>query len=263
MKPLPVLLSIPHSGLYTPRELIDRTYIENDDLLDDSDAFTREIYDLGKKVKHVVATDIARAFVDVNRAPSDRPPANPDGVVKDTTCYGCPIYIPGREPDAGMVKKLLKRYYYPYHARLRQALKNPSLELALDCHSMASIGPAISPDAGQERPAICLGNLHGKTCSREMLHKLADSFRLAFSLGEDEVGINQPFAGGYIARSSGTRSTPWVQVELNRNLYLREPWFDRRQLTVEKGRLRELNSMFETALQCFFDKKEKNTPSVE
>lgn len=252
MKPLPVLLSIPHSGSRIPEELQDRLCIEPADLFDDGDACTQEIYDLGKKIVSIVKTDLARAFVDVNRAPSDRPPANPDGVVKSTTCHGCPIYAPGREPGAGLVKKLLRNHYYPFHARLQKAARHPDLELALDCHSMAGVGPAISPDPGCKRPTICLGNLHGRTCSREEIEELANCFRRAFSLPEEEVTINHPFAGGYIIRTYGAYDLPWVQVEISRSLYLADPWFDRQQLTVDKGRLWELNSMFESALCQLF-----------
>lgn len=256
MKPLPVLLSIPHGGSRIPEELKDRLCIEPADLFDDSDACTQEIFDLGKKVVSIVETDIARAFVDVNRAPSDRPPANPNGVVKSAPCYDRPIYAPDREPGSGLVKKLLKNHYHPFHARLQKAARHPELELALDCHSMAGMGPAISPDPGRQRPTICLGDLHGRTCSRVDIEELAECFCCAFSLPEEEVAINHPFSGGYIIRTYGAYDLPWVQVEISRSLYLADPWFDRQQLTVDEGRLRKLKSMFETALRRFVNWQE-------
>ena len=66
--------------------------------------------------------------------------------------------------------------------------------------------------------------------------------------------INKPFSGGYITRAYGMRPVPWVQVELNRSLYLAPPWFDRAGLRMDKTRLRELNRMFEHALELYFTK---------
>ncbi len=40
-----------------------------------------------------------RAVVDLNRAPDDTAPENPDGVVKSHTCWNVPVYKPGSLPD--------------------------------------------------------------------------------------------------------------------------------------------------------------------
>lgn len=255
MSKLPILLSIPHGGTEIPPELKDRVILSSADLFDDSDAFTREIYDLGDRVSAVISTEIARAFVDVNRAPDDLPPENPDGVIKSHTCYRKVIYRKGLEPDEVLIKELLAKYYFSYHQRIQQILadKSISIELALDCHSMAAVGPAISPDRGKKRPMICLGNVYGKSCSQAVAEALAHCFRQAFSLNDDEISINRPFAGGYITRKYGGHPLPWIQVELSRALYLQLPFFDRQTFSVDKNRLWGLRQMFEEALWMFFD----------
>jgi len=249
---LPVLLSIPHSGTWVPEEVESRVCLTRSDLFDDTDAFSREIYDLDSRVVEVVGTEIARAFIDLNRAPNDLPPKNPDGVVKTLTCYEKPIYHQGRELDSKLTVTLLRRYYHPYHLRIREVVRRPGVTLALDCHSMASEGPAISPDTGLKRPMVCLGNRNGRSCDRETTEKLADCFRKAFALTVRQVRINYPFAGGFITRTYGNKPLPWIQVEINRALYLVPPWFDRDTLEMDSERLRELNYMFETALRMFF-----------
>lgn len=254
MKPLPALLSIPHGGDRAPEELKGRLGIQPTDLLDDSDAYTRDIYDLGSKVVRVITADIARAFVDLNRTTSDRPPQKPDGIIKSITCYGRPIYIGGLEPDDEVIERLIERYYEPYHALIRNAVEDNQIEMAFDCHSMAAEGPAISPDVGKRRPMICLGNAHGRACSQETAERLAHCMREAFSLKEEEVTINRPFAGGHITRAYGGNPLPWIQVEMNRALYLSSPWFDRSSLTIDPDRLQTLNRMFEAALRLFFGK---------
>jgi formiminoglutamase len=253
MNKLPVLLSIPHGGTEAPVELQDRIVLNQYDLHDDIDPFTRQIYDLGDGVTTVISTDIARTFVDLNRAPEQRPPQYPDGVVKSMTCLGQSIYKAGREPKGRLISKLLRHYYYPYHKRIEKTLQQPELRLALDCHSMLAFGPTISPDPGQRRPMICLGNGLGQTCPWELIDRLAGSVAEAFSLQRDEVTINRPFAGGYITRTYGKLPIPWIQVELNRALYLDPLWFDRESLQMKQDRLFELRESFEKALRLIFE----------
>ena len=260
MKKFPVLISIPHGGTRVPPELMDRICIEERDIVEDMDPFTRQIYDLESWVMETVTTDIARAFIDLNRALDDLPPKNPDGVVKSVTCYKKPIYKQGMEPDKALVKTLIDLYYRPYHRRLRQlAFRNKELALALDCHSMAEHPPPIAPDSAQEkRPLICLGNNHDQACDRHTVETLATCFREAFELEEADVTINQPFAGGYITRSHGKHPLPWVQVELNRSLYLSDPWYDPVNAQIDQCRLLELNAKFHLALELFFSEKTEN-----
>jgi N-formylglutamate deformylase len=85
MEMLPVLISIPHGGRMMPDELRERVCLNYDELFADGDAFTDEIYDLGNRAACVIKAEIARAFVDLNRAPNDLPPHNTDGVIKSHT----------------------------------------------------------------------------------------------------------------------------------------------------------------------------------
>jgi formiminoglutamase len=245
---LPILISIPHGGTQTPPEIRERVRLTREELFDDGDAYTRKIYDLSGEVLAVETAEVARAFVDLNRAPDDRPPTNPDGVVKSSTCYERRIYVPGREPDAELVDVLLERYYYPYHNRLREAGGDPRLRLALDCHSMAAVPPPIAPDRGRERPLFCLGNDDGRTCPSETIERLADALAATFGCGQTSISLNRPFAGGHIVRTYGASRVPWIQVEMNRSWYLEKPWFDRSSLTVDPERLAELRSRILAAL---------------
>jgi formiminoglutamase len=97
---------------------------------------------------------------------------------------------------------MLEKYYYPCHHKIQKILNDDhiSITLALDCHSMAAIAPTISPDEGEKRPMICLGNVHGKSCPSEIIEKMANCFREVFLLEDQEVSINRPFAGGYITK---------------------------------------------------------------
>ncbi len=246
---LPVLLSIPHGGTAVPEELQGRVCITPRDLFDDSDPFTAEFFDLTGEVACMVKAEVARAFVDVNRAPTDRPPRNPDGVVKTATCLCRPIYLQGREPDDPLTERLLERYHAPYHGQLEESASAPGIRLALDCHSMLPVAPPISDDQGRPRPLFCLSNRDGTTAPEEVLEELAAAIAHAFEVPPALIGLNDPFKGGYITDRHGAGRLPWVQVEMNRCLYLDKPWFDPDTLRVSPERVAELRTRFLRALR--------------
>jgi len=254
MQKYPVLISIPHGGLTIPDAVKNRIRLSQPDIFEDADAFTREIYDMADKAACVVSADMARAVVDLNRRPDDLPPENPDGVIKSHTCYGKTVYRAGLEPDMPLMQDLLRAYYYPYHERIASTLRErrENIVLGLDCHSMAAEGPPISPDRGKTRPVVCLGNFHGRSCPWDMIENLADRFRRAFRLNDEEVAINQPFSGGHITQTYGGHPVPWIQIELSRALYLDPLFFDHGTLTVKRSRILEIRQMLCEVLEGFF-----------
>ena len=255
MTKLPVLLSIPHGGTRKPSELDGHLSITAKDLFDDSDPFVIELYDLGDKVQRVIKTDIARPFVDLNRSLQDMPPNNPDGLIKSKTCYDKPIYTNGKEPDDSLKTMLIELYYNPYHQAIQKSIDELDLKLCLDCHSMAATAPYFSPDKTQsKRPLFCISNNDGETSSQEMMELLADSISEAYSVDRKEISFNDPFHGGHITRTYGNKPIPWIQVEMNRSLYLTSPWFDEDALTVDVNHLQKLNKQFENSLDLFFSK---------
>jgi formiminoglutamase len=252
---LPLLISIPHGSRERPPELDDVVVLSEADLFDDGDAFAEQLYDVGEAVTHVEAARVARAFVDLNRAEDDLPPANPDGVVKSVTCYEAPIYAEGSEPGPALVETLLARYHRPYHDALRGAAGTRGLLAALDCHTMAEKPPPIAPDHG-ERPLFCLSDRNGAASPWQLTEALGDALATAFEIPRDSVKRNRPFEGGFIVRTHGADgraagNLPWIQVEMNRRLYLAEPWFDRSTLEVDPARLAEVRDRFATALRGF------------
>ena len=255
MTKLPILLSIPHGGTKKPVELEGHLSITHKDLFDDSDPFVVDLYDLGDKVERVIKTDIARAFVDLNRSLQDMPPDNPDGLIKSKTCYDKQIYANGQEPDDSLKTTLIELYYNPYHQAIQKSIEGLDLKLCLDCHSMAATAPYFSPDKTQsKRPLFCISNNDGKTSSQEMIELLADSISESYPIDRNDIYLNDPFHGGHITRTYGNSPIPWIQVEMNRNLYLSSPWFDEDALSVDADHLQKLNKQFENSLDILFSK---------
>lgn len=252
-KSYPVLISIPHGGDKIPPEVEGKLKLEENDLIEDSDAFTRQIYNIENTAAKVICADILRAVVDPNRPPNDLPPANPDGVVKSHTCYNKKIYYDGWHKDAHLIDQLLTRYYDDYHSRIVKAIKSDDIGIAFDCHSMASQAPDISPDPGMQRPVINLGNNYGKACDSKTTEKLANAFMNVFNLTRNHVTINEPFAGGYITRKYGNQPKPWIQIEINRCLYLVDRWFNPLEMEINENRLKVLNQRFQKVVELFFE----------
>jgi formiminoglutamase len=252
--PLPFLISIPHGGEDIPPCVRERIALTRADILEDGDAFTREIYDFGGRVQAVVQTDTARAVIDLNRDVAQMPPDHPDGVLKTVTCYEKPVYREGRFPNSELVSRLIEEHYRPYHERLRAAAREPGLVLGLDCHSMAEQAPPIAAQAGQLRPLICLGNAYGESCPMPMAEALAACSREVLGLQGDQVTLNEPFSGGFITRTHGNNPIPWLQLEISRSLYLRPPWFDGAKWNISRDRLAKVSSMILSVLKAFHRK---------
>ncbi|MFW5983459.1 MAG: N-formylglutamate amidohydrolase [bacterium] len=261
----PVLISIPHGGVEIPSEVKDDININYRNISDDGDAFTNDIYNLHSEVEMVVDTTVARAVVDLNRSPEDLPPENPDGVIKTETVQGIPIYKEGRTLNEKVRNILLKKYYFPYHEKLEIHSSKPSIELAVDCHSMAAFGPVSARDAGEKRPLICISNRGNEagaafegervTSSQDLINELRQGLAVAFSNEDLEVVIklNKPFGGGYIVQKHSKNGLPWLQLEINRSLYLSSKWFDKNTLVVNPARIMYLRKKILKGIKYLFD----------
>jgi formiminoglutamase len=220
---LPIAISVPHAGVLVPREAAPYCQLTRQQIIKDGDEFASEIYDLRNEVAEFITTDVARAIIDLNRAPDDR---GADGVVKRHTIYNEAIY---REPlPESAINTLLDNYYYPYHARLSD-LSTGDLLFAIDCHTMAAVAPPIGPHFGTKRPEICLGNLHGRSFPEAWTTILLRTFRDVFP--DVDVAVNEPFAGGYITRTHCVE-IPWLQLEVSRSQFLPSDELRRRCILV-------------------------------
>jgi len=258
MKKLPLLVSIPHGGWKVADEIRDVWALSAEDAFHDGDPFTSRIYDFHDRVESQLVMEYYRAVVDLNRAPDDIAPENPDGVIKSHTCWDVPVYKSGKFPGETLRKKLLDRYYFSYHRRIEEELHNPRLRMMIDCHSMAAVSPPTEEDAGTVRPLICLGNLgdaNGEveptfnrvTCKPELIRFMVDEFATVFGNEDVEVEppavvtMNIPFNGGHITRIYGRGRIPVVQIEMSRALYLGREVFDENTLTAKESRIHDLN----------------------
>lgn len=198
---LPLILSVPHSGNWIPSEVEDICLLSPEDIIKDQDRGAKEIFlPLKQHVKSLVAAQVARVIIDVDRAKDD---FSEDGVIKTITRWSEPVFrlLPSEE----IIEELLSKYYFPYHAALANNTKHA--KLGIDCHTAVPIGLSSGPDPGRERPLICLSNAN-QTCPWPWLYSLAYVLGQKFKC---EVSINKPFSGGHIIRSN-SKDIPWIQL---------------------------------------------------
>lgn len=267
---LPVIISVPHGGTTIPREVQPLCRADLSAILRDGDTWSRDLYALEGRVLFYIDTEIARVAVDLNRGPGDRPPHNPDGVVKTFTINGEQVWYDLEGLSTEMTELLIHRYYFPYHRAIQEACKASEAVLGLDCHTMLGLAPESAPAPFEPRPLICLsnrGNEQGQptgepiTAPAELLAALKDSLAQQFQHDDVElkadgpsVTLNHPFKGGYITQYHGNSGhIPWIQVEISRGLYMPEhPCWAEEPAEDIKKRLNDIKQKFYRGLKALF-----------
>ncbi len=222
MQKLPFAVSVPHGGTEVPPEFTPFVIATADCTREDVDHLTREICGISPdRIRHFLAFDASRTYVDLNRPPDAYGQDHPDGVIKQKTHLGRNVF---REfPPTEVVDAVLSRLYRPYHEKLQEIMDDREVKLTLDCHSMSPVGLEGSPDGlGRIRPAVCLGHKGGQSASLEMVETLRHVMAEVYQLPLSEVVIDKPFNGGYITRTYGRPDKPLIQIEFSRGFYMKE-----------------------------------------
>ena len=239
--PLPVLLSVPHSGRDYPAWLIDmarsgRSSLEalEDRLVD------RMVWRALAAGCGAVIARAPRAAVDCNRAEEECDPAVIDGARQagiSARARGGLGIVPARTRDHGylwrrsistvQLEERLAVAYRPYHSAIERELtairRRFGCALLLDCHSMPPPKPGVT--------RIVIGDAHGRS-ARHWLSQQALEICQANGIA---AGLNDPFAGGHILARHGHPGADVhaLQLEVDRSLYLDRalkqpgPGFDR------------------------------------
>ncbi len=242
-----VVFSFPHSGRYYPDSFIHQARPKGLGLRISEDAFVDDMVGFGADLPvHGLRINYPRAFVDVNRNPLelDRRLIRgelPKGALSQSSrvkagygvvarCLNADQEIYTHPLDMAEVRRRINLIHQPYHRALTQVLidarRLTGQAILIDWHSMPS-SSVKGFDAADKGPDIVLGTLHGESCSLG----LARLIRARFEAEGLNVGMNKPFAGGYILERYGrpAEGVEAVQIEVNRALYMDEDTFERRE----------------------------------
>ncbi|WP_409432456.1 N-formylglutamate amidohydrolase [Litorimonas sp. RW-G-Af-16] len=224
-----VVFASPHSGHLYPQSFLDRSPLSANELRRNEDIYIEKLFaSVVLAGAPLLLARFPRCFVDPNRAadeiwhedmpsqgkPSARAAAGL-GVVPTHLNEATAIY---RKPlSAGEIRARIDTLYHPYHAALRRVIDEAKARfgqaLLVDCHSMPGFAPM-----GARRPDVILGDRFGAACHPDTMNRI----RRIFEMAGYSVGINYPYAGGFVTQHYGQPETgvEAIQIEINRDLYL-------------------------------------------
>ena len=221
----PLLVSLPHSGLELPAELlVDMTDVAHE--LADTDWHVEKLYDFaGELGASVIRPKASRYVIDLNRPPDNAelyPGANGTELCPTSTFADEPLYKEGRQPSAADIEQRLQSWWQPYHQQLQAELQRiksvHGCAILFEAHSIRSLVPRLFEG---RLPDLNIGTASGNSCARTMLAVVEALLR---DQQEYSCVFNQRFKGGYITRAYGDpgQGVHAIQLELSQRLYMEE-----------------------------------------
>jgi N-formylglutamate deformylase len=220
--PLPLVVSIPHTGTLLPEPTARRLISQEMAAQPMTDWHLHDLYDflpqVGVTTIHAV---YSRFVVDLNRPPDGRPlyPGRFEtGLVPLETFQGDPIFS---DPPTGKeMPGLRDDFHAPYHAALERLLEEQLADrrsvVLVDAHSVASGANRLHGELNSE---IYLGDRDGRSGAAW----LRDCLRTAFEVEGYAVSINDPYKGGFITDHYGrTDGVDAIQIEMCQRVYMDE-----------------------------------------
>ena len=230
-----LVFASPHSGALYPDDLDADPGVTEASLRSAEDAMVDRLIAAGPaRGATLVLARFGRAYVDLNRDPTDLDPqliegldhpASPRsaagyGVIPRLTGDGRSLYT--RRLTQAEARARLARAHAPFHAALAAemaaARARHGQAVLVDWHSMPE--RATRSPGGPRGPDVVLGDRHGSSCTVALTRTL----RAAFEALGWTVALNHPYAGGWTTRHWGRPAEGFhaVQIELNRALYFDE-----------------------------------------
>lgn len=225
----PMVIDSPHSGTYYPPDFSFACPLSW--LQQTEDRFVDMLFAAAPQQGiALLGAQIARAYIDLNRAEDDVLPdmladvpgyrLNPTerscagyGLIRHI-CRGQPVYE--KKLESAALEQRLQQVYRPYHT----ALKNIMDQRMQQCGQVWHINAHSMPADTAPKVDIVLGDRDGTACEAAYSHFIATTLR---GMGY-RVALNAPFKGVEIVRRCGhpQRGRHSVQLEVSRALYMNE-----------------------------------------
>jgi N-formylglutamate amidohydrolase len=226
----PIILHVPHSGLWIPPAERSRLLLDETELALElgrmTDWYTDQLAVNALEQAHVPGTVFAnrasRLLVDPERFTDTSEPMAAVGL-------GAVYLVTSqlrtlRHPDPADDARLLTQWFHPYAAAFAalvdETLARHGKTVIIDLHSYPSVPLPYEPDPTARRPAVCVG-----TDTYHTPPPLSAAVFQAFANMAGGVAENTPFAGTYVPlpHLRRTRKVTSVMVEIRRDLYQEEP----------------------------------------
>lgn len=233
-----VVFASPHSACDYPEWFVRRSLLDAQTIRSSEDAYVDKLFECAPRYgAPFLVAGAPRAFLDLNRDPSELDPAlirgvpkaghNPRvasglGVIPRVVSNGRPIY--SGKMTLAEAEQRIERYWRPYHEQLQALMDEARARfgraILIDCHSMPHEAVRHAARNGGARPEIVLGDRFGASAEPDIVDCIEDIFTRAGL----RVARNTPFAGAYVAQHYGrpARKQHAIQIEIDRALYLDE-----------------------------------------
>lgn len=226
-KGIAVLLHVPHSSTRIPETDMHPFVVPDNvlaaELVRMTDHLTLELFGAANHPGPVVAAEISRLVVDVERFADDaEEPMAARGMGAIYTRLADGGALRGAVSDEER-ERLLADYYRPHHARfnsaLQEVLRTHGCCLIVDAHSFPSRPLPYEFDQNRSRPDICIGTDPFHTPAN-----VRSAFVGCFEKQGFVVEVDRPFSGAIVPADfyRKERRVMSVMVEVNRGLYLDE-----------------------------------------
>ena len=236
----PVLVSMPHSGLSIPDDILSRL-TDRAQALPDTDWHIPRLYNFVYTQGHsVLQANFGRYVVDLNRPPNNEslyPGQASTSLCPETLFDGEPLYRSCEVLTEAEVAERREKYWVPYHDKLAQALeqikRRHGYAILYDAHSIASKVPRLFDG---QLPDLNLGTASGESCSGDIQAAVGK----VITDSHFSAVVNGRFRGGYITRNYGDpgNGIHALQMEITQCTYMSEtPDF-----TFDEGRTTKIQS---------------------
>lgn len=224
----PLILGLPHTGTYVPRDIFDKLN-ETGKRLADTDWHVHRLYEgLVDNVTSVRAL-FHRYVIDGNRDPSGAslyPGQNTTELCPTTDFDDNDIYRNGKAPGPDEIEARRVRFHQKYHdtlaAQITRITARHGFAILYDCHSIRSHIPHLFDG---KLPDFNIGTFDGKSCG---VH-VAETVKTICAAATDYTHVvNGRFKGGWTTRHYGDpdNNVHAIQMELTQSTYMQEhdPW---------------------------------------
>lgn len=240
---VPVVLSVPHSGVEFPVELRAHYRREIIEQPDDTDWFVHDLYNFAPSLGiTVIHAKYSRLVIDLNRDPDSKPLYNDGRIITElvpkTDFLGNEIYVDEKFiPNDEEIERRLEKYYRPYYEKIESLLQEILNEfgtvLLWDAHSIRRFVPTIREEPF---PDLILGDNDEKSADEEIIKIALDNLKA----GKYGVNHNSPFKGGHLTRRFGKpeKNVHALQLEMAKVHYM-----DDDELTFNDSRAFEMRKV--------------------
>jgi len=224
----PLLVSVPHDGIFVPDDIAARLTPEAR-RVPDTDWHIARLYAVAKELgASLIVPRCSRYVIDLNRPEDDvslYPGQNTTGLCPTVRFSGDPVYLEGQQPSGDEVRARVETYWRPYHVALRGELERLHAAhgrvVLWEGHSIKGDLPFLFEG---RLPDLNLGTASGTSASPGLQQRLE-----AVLAAQSRYGWvhNGRFKGGYITRHYGDpgRGIEAVQLEVSQRIYMDEDSF--------------------------------------